>query len=35
MVTKGDLVKTNQAIVRLEDKIDVNHKSLYDGYKFH
>jgi predicted nuclease with TOPRIM domain len=33
MATKDDLAKTNQSIVRLEDKMDVNHKALYDGYK--
>ena len=33
MVTKDDLAKTNQSIVRLEDKMDTNHKALYDGYK--
>ncbi|HZX21669.1 MAG TPA: hypothetical protein VFF25_04705 [Clostridia bacterium] len=33
MVTKDDLAKTNQAIVKLENKIDANHKTSYDGYK--
>ena len=33
MATKDDLAKTNQSIVRLEDKMDANHKALYDGYK--
>lgn len=33
MVTKDDLAKTNQSIVRLEDKMDTNHKALYDGYR--
>ena len=33
MATKNDLAKTNQAIVGLENKIDVNNKALYDGYK--
>ena len=33
MATKDDLAKTNQAIVRLENKIDMNHEALYDGYK--
>ncbi len=33
MATKDDLAKTNQSIVRLEDKMDKNHKALYDGYK--
>ncbi len=33
MVTKDDLDKTNQSIARLENKMDTNHKALYDGYK--
>ena len=33
MGTKNDLDKTNQFIVRLENKVDKNHKALYDGYK--
>lgn len=33
MATKDDLVKVNQSIVRLENKMDTNHKALYDGYK--
>ena len=33
MATKDNLAKTNQSIVRLEDKMDMNHKALYDGYK--
>ncbi|WP_416198787.1 MAG: hypothetical protein ACFWUA_03485 [Sporanaerobacter sp.] len=33
MATKYDLDKINQSIVRLEDKMDANHKVLYDGYK--
>ncbi len=33
MATKNDLANTNQSIVRLENKMDTNHKALYDGYK--
>lgn len=33
MATKDELSKINQSIVRLEDKMDTNHKALYDGYK--
>ncbi|WP_416198794.1 MAG: Chromosome partition protein Smc [Sporanaerobacter sp.] len=33
MATKDDLAKTNRSIGRLEDKMDANHKALYDGYK--
>lgn len=39
MATKEDLeelretIATKQDIVRLEDKMDSNHKALYDGYK--
>ena len=33
MATKDGLAKTNQSIVRLENKMDANHKALYDGYK--
>lgn len=33
MATKDDLAKTNQSIARLENKMDTNHKALYDGYK--
>ncbi|MDF2548256.1 MAG: hypothetical protein K0R93_3154 [Anaerosolibacter sp.] len=37
MVTKQELQegfhKTNQAITRLENKMDESHKALYDGYK--
>ena len=33
MATKEDLIKVNQSIVRLENKMDANHKVLYDGYK--
>ena len=33
MATKDGLAKTNQSIVRLENKMDTNHKALYDGYK--
>jgi len=33
IATKDDLAKTNQYIVRLEDKMDTNHKALCDGYK--
>ncbi|OLS02602.1 hypothetical protein TICRE_14030 [Tissierella creatinophila DSM 6911] len=33
MATKDDLVKINQSILRLENKMDTNHKALYDGYK--
>ena len=37
MATKDDLADMrqdiNQSIVRLENKMDVNHKALYDGYK--
>ena len=33
MATKDDLAKTNQSIVRLEEKMDTNHKALHDGYK--
>ncbi len=25
--------EVNQKIVRLENKVDINHKALYDGYK--
>ncbi|NMA87167.1 MAG: hypothetical protein GX968_07585 [Tissierellia bacterium] len=32
MATKDGLAKTNQSIVRLENKMDTNHKALYDGY---
>jgi len=28
-----DSAKMNQSIVRLEGKMDTNHKALYDGYK--
>lgn len=33
MATKEDLVRVELGIVRLEDKMDKNHKALYDGYK--
>lgn len=33
MATKDELSKISQSIVRLEDKMDTNHKALYDGYK--
>lgn len=39
MATRDELeeirqsMATRQDIVRLEDKMDINHKALYDGYK--
>jgi hypothetical protein len=33
MATKDNISKINQSIVRLENKVDENHKALYDGYK--
>lgn len=33
MVTKEDIMLTRQDFVRLENKMDINHKALYDGYK--
>lgn len=30
---KGDINSINHSIVRIEDKLDNNHKALYDGYK--
>lgn len=33
MATKDDLSKVAQSIVRLENKMDENHETLYDGYK--
>lgn len=33
IVTKDDLANTNQVIVGFENKMDENHKILYDGYK--
>lgn len=33
MATKQDIVETRQDIVSLENKMDTNHKALYDGYK--
>lgn len=33
MATKDDLSRVELGIVRLEDKMDKNHKALYDGYK--
>lgn len=33
MATKADIAEVKQSIVRLEDKVDTNHKALYDGYK--
>ena len=33
MATKDDIAKINHSIVRLEGKMDINHKTLYDGFK--
>lgn len=33
MATKEDVMLTRQDIVRIENKMDINHKALYDGYK--
>lgn len=33
MANKQDIVETRQDIVSLENKMDTNHKALYDGYK--
>lgn len=33
MATKEDMALLKQDIVLLEDKMDRNHKALYDGYK--
>ena len=33
MATKDDIIKINHSLVRLEQKMDIHHKALYDGYK--
>lgn len=33
MATKEDISLTRQDIVRLENKMDINFKALYDGYQ--
>lgn len=33
MATKDDLIKIEQKLVTMEDKMDINHKALFDGYK--
>ncbi len=33
MATKEDLSKVEQKLVVIKDKMDQNHKALYDGYK--
>ncbi len=33
MVTKDDLLKVEQKLIIMENKMDQNHKVLYDGYK--
>jgi predicted nucleic acid-binding Zn-ribbon protein len=33
MSTKNDIAKIHQILVVLENKMDENHKALYDGYK--
>lgn len=33
MATKEDIMLTRQEIVRLENKMDINFKALYDGYQ--
>lgn len=33
MATKEDISKVEQKLVVLENKMDENHKALYDGYK--
>ena len=32
MATKDDLNRLEQKLIRLENKVDVNHKALFDGY---
>lgn len=33
MATKDDIAKIEQKLIVMEDKMDINHKALYDGYK--